>query len=53
MWQYSLINLDQHDEEAFEITYGLEMIRIKVVSEISGYFSVTSCENNMYHICAF
>lgn len=57
MWRYSLINLDQQDEEAFEITYGLEMIRIQVVCEISGYFSVKSfgmsCENNIYHICVF
>lgn len=54
MWQQSLINIDQHVKDAFEITYGLEMISIKIVyvydlrilchQESFGM----SCENNLY-----
>lgn len=54
MWQQSLINLDQHDKDALEITYGLEMIRIKIVYVydlgILESFGM-SCENNIYLIC--
>lgn len=55
MWQLkSLINLDQYDKDAFEITYGLEIIRIKVVyaDDLCCQDSFgNSCENNIYHIC--
>lgn len=61
MWRQSLINLDQHDKDAFEITYGLEIIHIKIVYVYN--LGILCClesfgmdsENNIpvYHIWIF